>query len=824
MSSNTESNPAQDPVELPKSSAPSADYDEGTIQVLEGLEAVRKRPGMYIGPTDETGLHHMVFEVVDNSIDEALGGHCDLIEVVIHEDSSVSIGDNGRGIPVGMHESGKSAAEVVMTVLHAGGKFDDSGNSAYKVSGGLHGVGVSVVNALSEQLVLEIWREGHLWTQTYEIGVPVTEFKRLGHTEKTGTRVTFIPDSSVFETVEFHFDRLAARLRELAFLNSGLRILLQDDRDGNKEEFHYEGGLVSFVQHLATLKTALHPDPVFIQGERNNVEIEIALQWTNGYKETLYSFANNINTRDGGAHVSGFRTALTRVINQWGNKQGLFKKVKVGLTGDDIREGLIQVISVKLPNPSFDSQTKGKLVNPEIKGFVDSMVSERLAYFLEENPAIGKTVVSKAVDAARAREAARAARDLARRKGALDSGGLPGKLADCQEKDPAKSEIYLVEGDSAGGSAKTGRDRKFQAILPLRGKILNVERARFDRMLASQEIRTLIQALGCGIGAEDFNPSKLRYHRIIIMTDADVDGSHIRTLLLTFFFRQMYELVERGHIYIAQPPLYKVKKAKHVRYLKDDKAMTEFFRARAIEGVTVTGGVAEQILEGELFGLFMTDADRYLDLLARVGRRSDERVVDTFLGLKGSDVDTNDEGAMKSLLTGVKQRMTQVDPQLVFQRAEVVRDDEHEDYAMVLVTDKKGETLTTRVGSAELATPLMRHLAELREALDSRATHPFHIDTGKIQADVDSLGELLHWLRNRSQKGWDIQRYKGLGEMNPDQLWDTTLNPETRTLLQVDIEDEVGADQIFSLLMGEEVEPRRKFIETNALNVRNLDI
>jgi DNA gyrase subunit B len=800
------------------------EYGAEAIQVLEGLEAVRKRPGMYIGPTDEAGLHHMVFEVVDNSVDEALAGHCKHIEVVIHADGSVSVTDDGRGIPVDMHESGKPAAEVVMTVLHAGGKFDDTGNSAYKVSGGLHGVGVSVVNALSERLVLEIWRDGYTWSQTFERGEAVSEFRRLGRTERSGTQITFSPDPTVFETTDFHFERLSARLREMAFLTSGLKIILTDDRSGDHAEFHYEGGLVSFVEHLVEHRTVLHEAPVHILGEREGVEIEIALQWTTAYQEGIYSFANNINTRDGGMHVSGFRTALTRVINSWATKEGHLKKVKIGLSGDDIREGLVQVISIKLPNPSFDSQTKGKLVNPEVKGYVDNIVSERLQYFLEENPQIGKQIVSKAVDAARAREAARQARDLARRKGALDTAGLPGKLADCQERDPTRCEIYLVEGDSAGGSAKTGRDRRFQAILPLRGKILNVEKARFDRMLASNEIRVLIQALGCGIGNEDFDADKLRYHRIIIMTDADVDGSHIRTLLLTFFFRQMSELIERGHVYIAQPPLYKVKRGKTQRYLKDDKELGDFFRKRVLDGLVLYSGADDATLSGEDLGRFWEDAERYQEILGKVGRAVDARILDAFFGVDGAKVDARDREAMDEVSAAIVERLSTVDPLLKVQRADVVPDPEHDGFTLVFVTDRRGEGVTTRIGYSDIESPEMKRLNRMRTELRDRLKMPFEIESQQGRISFRTLGNLLDELRRRSQKGWEIQRYKGLGEMNPEQLWDTTLNPETRTLLKVDIEDEIGADQLFSLLMGDDVEPRREFIETNALNVRNLDV
>jgi DNA gyrase subunit B len=788
-------------------------YDAASIKVLGGMEAVRKRPAMYIGSTGPMGLHHLVWEVVDNSVDEALAGFCDRIEVTVHPDNSVTVVDNGRGIPVDIHkEEGRSAAEVVMTVLHAGGKFD---NSSYKVSGGLHGVGVSVVNALSEWLELEIWRDGYTWEQEYRRGTPVAPLKRTGKTERRGTKITFMPDATIFDTIEFNYDTLAQRLRELAFLNRGLTIRLKDERSDKGAEFHYTGGIAEFVKHLNKNKEVLHATPIQAEAERDGVFIEFALQYNDGYAETVFSFANNINTVDGGTHLSGFRSALTRAINQFGQNEGLFKDVKENLQGEDVREGLVAVISVKLPQPQFEGQTKGKL-NSDIQSLVSSFVYEKLMESFEKNPTMGRKICAKAIDAARAREAARKARELTRRKGALDSGGLPGKLADCQERDPERCELFLVEGDSAGGSAKQGRDRRYQAILPLRGKILNVEKARFDKMLSHEEIRALITALGTGIGKDDFDISKLRYGKIIIMTDADVDGSHIRTLLLTFFFRQMRELIERGHVYIAQPPLYLLKKGKTVKYIHDEKEFRREVMRRATEDHVVEAGEGSKrtrLQGGELTNFLMALAE-YIELFDKMQRRlGDERPLKALLHAElGKKAELED-----------KAKLEQVAKEL---RAEgfnttIKLDEEHSLYTLTYSNDTQGE----RTVSWELLSNAdYRRLLELHRRVRPYDLPPFTISSNGLSVTVQDRRALLDHVMDAGKKLLTVQRFKGLGEMNPTQLWETTMDAEQRTLLKVNAEDIQAADDIFTILMGDAVEPRRQFIEQNALEVKNLDI
>ncbi len=834
------------------------DYGADKIKVLEGLEAVRHRPAMYIGSTGAPGLHHLVYEIVDNSIDEALAGFCDAIGVTVHIDNSVTVVDNGRGIPVGRHASGKAAAEVVLTVLHAGGKFD---GESYKVSGGLHGVGVSVVNALSESLDLEVWRDGHVHGQNYARGVPQGPLEIIGTTKRRGTKITFRPDAEIFlESTEFSFDTLAHRLRELAFLNAGVAIALDDERTGKSHHFRYEGGIVEFVQFLNKNKTVANATPIYMRGERDGIDAEIALQWHDGYTETVYSFANNINTQEGGTHLSGFRSALTYTVNAYANRKNLAKDLKESVSGDDIREGLVAVVSVKIPQPQFEGQTKTKLGNTEVKGIVQGILNDRLGAYLEENPAVAKRIVNKVIEATRAREAARKARELVRRKGALDGGSLPGKLADCQERDPARSELFIVEGESAGGSAKQGRDRRFQAILPIKGKILNVERARLDKMLGSDEIKTMITALGCGIG-EDFDLAKLRYHRIVIMTDADVDGSHIRTLLLTFFYRQMAALVGRGHVYIAQPPLYRVKRGRSEQYIKDDRDLETWLIDRACASRRLQLPDQERQFAGERLAQLLHKLTAFRKLLQVVERRGVAR--DVVQALLARDVVSPrhffaDRGALDALAAALATPTRQVG---------VAPDEEHNAF-MLRVTERTNGDLRQRdVGVAFTESAEYRALRTAFHDDLRGLTGPMVVSTTPLSAGDDdndrdrggeggeahvaqgegpapqaaapgearreargsgvrvaSLDELVEHIVAAGKRGVAVNRYKGLGEMNPEQLWETTMEPEARTLLQVRAEDHAESDLVFSTLMGDQVEPRRRFIEENALEVENLDV
>jgi len=788
------------------------DYSADSIKVLEGLSAVRKRPAMYIGSTSIQGLHHLVYEVVDNSIDEALAGHCDEIKVIIHVDNSVTVTDNGRGIPVDMHKTQKKpAAEVVMTVLHAGGKFD---SDSYKVSGGLHGVGVSVVNALSSRLELEIRRDGKVYRQNYERGVPTCELKEDGKTKRRGTRIIFWPDPEIFETTDVSFETLSTRLRELAFLNAGVKIEIVDERSDKSHVFHYEGGIVSFVEYLNRAKTPVHPKPILFTGAKEGVEIEIAIQYNDAYDEKIFSFANNINTHEGGTHLSGFKAALTRTMNTYASNNNLLKNMKTAISGDDLREGMAAVISVKVPDPQFEGQTKTKLGNSEIKGYVETIMNEKLAEFLEENPPIARKILEKGIDAARAREAARKARDLTRRKGALDGLALPGKLADCQEKDPALCELYLVEGDSAGGSAKQGRERRYQAILPLKGKILNVEKARFDKMLTSNEIRTLITAMGTSIGKDDFDIAKLRYHRIIIMTDADVDGSHIRTLLLTFFYRQMEEIVTRGHLYIAQPPLYKAKRGKRELYLKDEAALQEYLLDEGVEGMTVHLEKSGKVLRGKQIIPTLRNIiefNQHFDKMVLKGVNPE--VLEIFVRgkLQNGFADMLD-------LEPLAVKLRQVEPAAMFQvQSDPPRILYQRGNLRSYIDQKTLESLSMYEYKL-----LLQAYKQVEDICQNGSA--FISQDDKDAEEVTSRQGLLEYFFSRAKKGQYIQRYKGLGEMNPEQLWETTMDPDKRVLLQVKAEDAQAADEIFSVLMGDQVEPRREFIETNALNVSNLDV
>jgi len=802
--------------------AEGAAYDEKSIKVLGGLEAVRKRPAMYIGSTGAMGLHHLVYEVVDNSVDEALAGHCKNIDVTVHEDNSVTVVDDGRGIPVKLHaEKQKPTVEVVLTELHAGGKFE---NKAYKVSGGLHGVGVTVVNFLSEWLEIEIKRDGQIFKQKYQQGKPVNKLTVEGKTKKTGTKVTFKPDASIFEVTEFSFDTLSQRLRELSFLNAGIRITIRDERSEKFHEFQYNGGIVSFVEHLSKAKNSIHPKVVYISGEKESIQMEMALQWNDTYNETVYSYANNINTTEGGTHLVGFKSALTRVVNSYASSRNLLKDMKESLQGDDIREGLTAVISVKLPNPQFEGQTKTKLGNSEVEGYVKSIVNDKLAVFLEENPSVAKKIIQKAVEGARAREAARRAKDIIRRKGALDSSSLPGKLADCQETNPALSEIFIVEGDSAGGSAKQGRDRRYQAILPLKGKILNVEKARFDKVLSNEEIRTMVMALGCGIGNDEFNPEKLRYHRIIIMTDADVDGSHIRTLLLTFFYRQMKALAENGHLYIAEPPLFKVKRGKEERYLKDDSTLEDFIFEQALDGLSVnSGGAAKKTaVSGKSLFTLLKKIARFQRALSRMEKRGkDAGVIGALSLIDTSALDTTDKAEMNTLAEEVKNGLQVIAPG---QSYDITSVQEGAAYSLKCVSRKNGLQSATIIDGELVNSPEFLDIRTSAKSLKEAGEPPFKLKSADTETDLAGYSELLEFVLALGKKGLNIQRYKGLGEMNPEQLWDTTMDPEKRILKQVKVEDAVEADAIFTRLMGDVVEPRREFIEGHALEVSNLDI
>ena len=798
-------------------------YTAEKIRVLEGLEAVRKRPAMYIGSTGASGLHHLIYEVVDNSVDEALGGHCDTINLTIHVDNSVTVIDNGRGIPVDTHpEKGIPAAEVVLTTLHAGGKFD---HDSYKVSGGLHGVGVSVVNALSQRLELEVWRDGSVYEQSYERGIAATPFRKTGTTTRRGTKITFKPDADIFETLEFTYETAAQRMRELAFLNPGLTVKTEDLRSDKHQTFLYKGGISDFVTYLNKNRITLHPKPVYISDKNEETEVEVALQYNDAYNETLFSFVNTINTIEGGTHLAGFKASLTRTLNSYAASANLLKDLKQNLTGDDVREGLTAVISIKVANPQFEGQTKAKLGNSEVKGLVEAACNEKLSVYLEQNPAVGRRIVEKAIEAARAREAARKARDLTRRKSALDNLSLPGKLADCQERDPEFAEIFIVEGDSAGGSAKQGRDRKYQAILPIKGKILNVEKARFDKVLSNQEIITMISAIGTGIGAEDFDIAKLRYHKIIIMTDADVDGSHIRTLLLTFFYRQMSELVRQSHIFIAQPPLYRLQKGKKEQYLHNERELTEHLMARAAENLRVFLPKTGKEYKGRDLIERLDDLMEFRRTHEKVQRQlADNRLLDILLIHFSEVLQEEAHEASARRLFEERSKIAELVPPLEELGYDVTTeyDEEHSLYELRIGNGAP----STRLNHSFVASGECQQLVSLyRKAMEFRQP-PFVIrQTGKeTEIQLEEEAELAGHILEAGKKSLNIQRYKGLGEMNPTQLWETTMDPDTRTLLRVDIEDLFEANEIFTILMGGQVEPRRRFIEENALNVKNLDV